>query len=226
MVTKPSADEVTALLIASSQGNRAALDRLMPLVYEELRALARVRLRNERQGHSIGTVGLIHEAYLKLIGIDRVTWKDRAHFLATASRFMRRILVDEAHRRHAAKRGGRDLRLDINDLWVADDAMPADAVLALDEALERLASISPRGARAIECRHFAGLSLEETAATLGVSVPTVKRDVRFSEAWLASALARGTDHGGASPDPDRGTVSRRRRPDAVRSRRLPGPARG
>ncbi|CAN5732992.1 hypothetical protein BH24ACI4_BH24ACI4_29270 [soil metagenome] len=95
MVTKPSADEVTALLIASSQGNRAALDRLMPLVYEELRALARVRLRNERQGHSIGTVGLVHEAYLKLIGVDRVTWKDRAHFLATASRFMRRILVDE-----------------------------------------------------------------------------------------------------------------------------------
>jgi RNA polymerase sigma factor (TIGR02999 family) len=194
-------DDLTALLIASSHGDRDALDRLMTAVYDELRALARVRLRGERPNHTVDTVGLVHEAYLKLVGIDRVQWKDRTHFFATASRLMRRILVDYAHRRNAAKRGGRDRRVDATEVPLAIEGAPADDILALDEALQGLESISPRAARVIECRHFAGLSLEETSAALGVSLATAKRDLRFGQACLAQILRPGTSHG----LPSRGT---------------------
>lgn len=187
--------DVTTLLIASSHGNREALDRLMAAVYDDLRALARVRLQGERPHHTVDTIGLVHEAYLRLVGIDRVEWKDRTHFFATASRLMRRILVDYAHRRNAGKRGGAAHKLDAAEVPLAGQAAPADDILALDEALQRLESISPRAARVIECRHFAGLSLEETASALGVSLATAKRDLRFGQACLAQVLRSGMSHG-------------------------------
>jgi RNA polymerase sigma-70 factor, ECF subfamily len=181
-------DDVTALLIASSHGNREMLDRLAAAIYEDLRALARARLRGERRQHTIDTIALVHEAYLKLVGIDRIAWKDRTHFFATASRLMRRILVDHAHRRNTAKRGGGAVQEDVAVIDAPAGGMPADDILALDEALTHLESLSPRAARVIECRHFAGLSIEETSAALGVSLATAKRDLRFGQACLARML--------------------------------------
>jgi RNA polymerase sigma-70 factor, ECF subfamily len=181
-------DDVTALLIASSHGNREMLDRLAAAIYEDLRALARARLRGERRQHTIDTIALVHEAYLKLVGIDRIAWKDRTHFFATASRLMRRILVDHAHRRNTAKRGGGAVQEDVAVIDAPAGGTPADDILALDEALTHLESLSPRAARVIECRHFAGLSIEETSAALGVSLATAKRDLRFGQACLARML--------------------------------------
>jgi RNA polymerase sigma factor (TIGR02999 family) len=181
-------DDLTALIIASSHGNRERLDRLMGAIYEDLRALARSRLRGERRHHTIDTVALVHEAYLELVGIDRIAWKDRTHFFATAARLMRHILVDHAHRRKTAKRGGGAVQEDVADVDPPAGGTPADEILALDEALAHLESLSPRAARAIECRHFAGLSIEETSAVLGVSPATAKRDLRFGQACLARTL--------------------------------------
>jgi RNA polymerase sigma factor (TIGR02999 family) len=181
-------DDVTALLIASSHGNREMLDRLTAAIYEDLRALARARLRGERRHHTIDTVALVHEAYLKLVGIDRMAWKDRTHFFATASRLMRRILVDDAHRRNTAKRGGGAVPEDAAAVDAPAGGMPADEILALDQALAHLESLSPRAARVVECRHFAGLSIDETAAALAVSPATAKRDLRFGQACLARML--------------------------------------
>lgn len=181
-------DDLTALLLASSHGNREMLDRLVAAIYEDLRGLARSRLRAERRHHTIDTVALVHEVYLKLIGIDRIEWKDRTHFFATASRLMRRILVDHAHRRTTAKRGGGAVQEDAATIDAPAAGTPADEVLALDEALTHLESLNPRAARAIECRHLAGLSIEEISAALGVSPATAKRDLRFGQACLARAL--------------------------------------
>jgi RNA polymerase sigma factor (TIGR02999 family) len=181
-------DDLTALIIAASHGNRERLDRLMAAIYEDLRVLARSRLRGERRHHTIDTVALVHEAYLELVGIDQIAWKDRTHFFATASRLMRHILVDHAHRRRTAKRGGGAVPEDVAAIDAPAGATPADEILALDEALAHLESLSPRAARAIECRHFAGLSIEETAAALGVSPATAKRDLRFGQACLARML--------------------------------------
>lgn len=181
-------DDLTALIIASSRGHREMLDRLMAAIYEDLRALARSRLRSERRHHTIDTVALVHEAYLKLVGIDRIEWKDRTHFFATASRLMRRILVDHAHRRKTAKRGGSAVQEDAAAIDAPARGTPADEILALDEALAHLESLNPRAVRAIECRHFAGLSIEETSAALGVSPATAKRDLRFGQACLARML--------------------------------------
>jgi RNA polymerase sigma factor (TIGR02999 family) len=181
-------DDVTALLIASSHGNREMLDRLAAAIYEDLRVLARARLRGERRHHTLDTVALVHEAYLKLIGIDRIAWQDRTHFFATASRLMRRILVDHAHRRNTAKRGGGAVQEDAADIDAPAAGLPVDEILALDQALTHLESLNARAARVIECRHFAGLSIEETAAALGVSPATAKRDLRFGQACLARML--------------------------------------
>ena len=181
-------DDLTALIIASSHGNREMLDRLMAAIYEDLRVLARGRLRGERQGHSIDTVALVHEAYLKLVGIDRMAWKDRTHFFATASRLMRRILVDHAHGRRAAKRGGGEPLEDASAVDAPAAGTPADEMLAIDEALAHLETLNPRAVRAVECRHFAGLSIDEIAAALGVSPATAKRDLRFGQACLARML--------------------------------------
>jgi RNA polymerase sigma factor (TIGR02999 family) len=177
--------DVTELLLAWGDGDRGALDELMPLVYEELRRLARCRLRGERPDHTLTTTALVHEAYLKLVDIRRIRWRDRGHFLATSSRIMRRILIDYANRRNARKRGGERGELDEDTLMT--DAV-ADELLWLDEALSRLARSCPRHSEIIEHRYFGGLSLGETAEALSVSLATVKRDLQFARAWLAREL--------------------------------------
>ncbi len=182
---QPSAD-VTQMLLRWSQGDQQALDRLVPLVYDELKAIARARLRHERPDHTLNTTGLVHEAYLKLVDIQQVQWTDRAHFLAMASRQMRRVLVDYAARRRTAKRGGDRRKVALEDDLLLSDVQ-ADALVELDDALGRLEAIRPRQSKAVELRFFGGLTLEETAEVLGVSAPTVLRDLRFAQAWLARA---------------------------------------
>lgn len=182
--------QVTRLLEAWSQGERDALDRLIPLLYEELRRIAHRQMARERTGHTLGTTALVHEAFLDLARLERIRWQDRTHFLAMASRAMRRILVDHAVSRKAAKRGGGRERVGL------DQAGPKlleeeelDEVLALDEALSRLEGMSERQVRVVECRVFAGMDVEETAEVVGVGTATVKRDWAAARAWLNRELA-------------------------------------
>ena len=184
---EPSSSEVTGLLRRWSDGDRAALDELMPLVYEPLRRLARRRRRDERSGLSLDTTAVVHEAYLKLVDLRQARFRDRAHFLAMASRVMRRLLVDHARARAATKRGGGVNPTALDDsIYVSDEH--AAALTDLDEALVRLEAVDARRCRILEQRYFGGLSLEETAEALGVSLATVKRDLRFARAWLAAEL--------------------------------------
>jgi RNA polymerase sigma factor (TIGR02999 family) len=180
--------DVTQLLRRWREGDPAAMDHVLPVVYDELRRIARARLRGERDGHTLGTTGLVHEAYLRLVDVERVDWRDRAHFLAMASRTMRRVLIDYANQRKAAKRGGIREQVSLGD-ELAAPAVDLDSVLELDAALTRLEAISPRQARSVELRFFGGLTLEETAEVLGTSAPTAMRDLRFAQAWLARELA-------------------------------------
>jgi RNA polymerase sigma factor (TIGR02999 family) len=179
--------EVTRLLAATAKGDRGAYDELLPLVYEKLRGIARGHLRRERTGHTLATTDLVHEAYFALVGIDRVNWVDRAHFFAVAARAMRRVLINHAVARSAKKRGGsrEQTSLDV-------DALPANVpdelVLALDEALQRLERRNERYGRIVECRFFAGMSIDETASALDVSPATVKRDWAMARAWLHREL--------------------------------------
>ena len=182
----PPDDAVTRLLIDLSAGDRDAADRLLPLVYAELQRLAHARLQHERDGHTLATVDLVHEAYLRLVDVTRVDWRDRSHFFAVAATVMRRLLVDWARARAADKRGGGQAALPL-DALAADGVAAAprpEVLVALDEALGRLALRSERQARVVECRYFAGLSIEETAAVVGVSPTTVKDDWRLARAWL------------------------------------------
>lgn len=182
-----STGDVTVLLRAWEDGDSAALDRLVPLLYDELRALARRRLRGEAQGHSVSTTALVHEAYIRLVDVRTARFRDRGHFLAMASRVMRRLLVDHARARRALKRGSGATAVEItDDLLVSDDQ--ADAITELDLALERLDAIDARQSRIVEQRYFGGLSLQETAEAAGVSLATVKRELRFARAWLAAEL--------------------------------------
>lgn len=181
------AGDVTQLLQRWSDGERAALDELVPLVYERLRHIAHDRLRHERSEVSLNTTALVHDAYLKLVDVRRARFRDRAHFLAMASRVMRRLLVDHARARCAAKRGGGLAAMELaDDLGLSDER--ADVITELDEALARLGAVDPRRSEMLEQRYFGGLSLEETAEVLGVSLATVKRDLRFARAWLAAEL--------------------------------------
>jgi RNA polymerase sigma factor (TIGR02999 family) len=181
-------EHATELLLALSNGNREALDELLPLVYDELKAIARRRLRHERPGHTLDTVGLVNEAYLKLFQLDRIQWKSRAHFLAIAAQAMRHILVNHALRRKRAKRGGGAQHVPLDE--AADlPAEEADRILVLDEALERLAAVNPRHAKVVECRFFVGMTIEETATALGVSPATAKRDWSLLRLWLGRELA-------------------------------------
>jgi RNA polymerase sigma factor (TIGR02999 family) len=157
----------------------------MPLMYEELRRLAHHRLR--RESGTLNTTALVHDAYLKLMDVRQARFQDRAHFLAMASRVMRRLLVDQARARHAAKRGGGATVVNLDEaLWISEPQ--ADALADLDEALQRLEAIDPRQGQIVEQRYFGGLTLEETAEALGVSLATVKRELRFAHAWLAADL--------------------------------------
>lgn len=171
------------MLRAWSGGDSAALDRLMPLVYAELRRMAQRRIRRERPGHSLQTTALVHEAYLRLVDQDRVRWKDRGHFFAIAAQLMRRILVDHARKRGNAKRGGDVTRLQLEVAASLSEDRAAD-VVALDDALKSLAVLDERKSRIVELRFFGGLSIEETARALEVSPGTVMRDWTLAKAWL------------------------------------------
>lgn len=172
------------------------LDALVPALYEELRGLAHRQLRAERADHTLGTTALVHEAYLKLARLDQLAWQNRAHVFAEAARAMRRVLVDHAVRRRAAKRGGTRVRVEWDDAMIMADAH-ADDLLALHDALERLAVERPRHARVVECRFFAGMSIPDVAEALGLSPATVKRDWQLARAWLHRDLApESADTGG------------------------------
>lgn len=179
--------EVTTLLHRWSGGDAHARDQLVTLVYERLRRLAHQRLQSAPGEHSLNTTGLVHEAYLRLVDAPRVDLPDRAHFLALASQVMRNLLRDHARARMAAKRGGGKAPLELEEaLWISDDDLCA--VTELDEALTRLETLSPRQSQLLEHRYFGGLSLEETGTVLGVSLATVKRELRSARAWLALEL--------------------------------------
>jgi len=182
--------EITQLLLQLTLGRREALDRLMPVVYDELRSVAQAQLRGERPGHTLNTTALVHEANLKLINVREVQWRDRAHFFAMAARLMRRILIDYARARKRDKRGGDVVPVTLEEsLAVSGDR--ADDLVALDDALARLEQISDRQCRVVEFRCFAGLSVEETAEVLETSPATVKRDWAFARAWLNRELGPG-----------------------------------
>ncbi|MET0552963.1 MAG: sigma-70 family RNA polymerase sigma factor [Vicinamibacteria bacterium] len=180
--------ELTELLRAYAGGDAGAFDRLVPLVYDDLRRVARQQLRRGTRGVVLDTTALVHEVWFKLSDGGAVPWQDRGHFLAVSARAMRQVIVDEARRRNAGKRGGgqADAVLDEGRVAAAGDAFQ---VLAIDQALDRLAARSPRLARVVECRFFAGLGEEETAEALGVSLRTVQREWTRARAWLREDLS-------------------------------------
>jgi RNA polymerase sigma factor (TIGR02999 family) len=178
--------EVTRLLQSWRQGDAGALERLLPLIYDELHAIARRHMQGERPDHTLQTTALIHEAYLRLCGAD-VTWEGRVHFLAVAAQTMRRVLVDHARARSRDKRGGGEAPVTLDDALAASPERPDD-LLALDEALTRLSALDERKARAVELHYFGGLTYDETAAALEVSAATVDRELRMAKAWLYREL--------------------------------------
>jgi RNA polymerase sigma factor (TIGR02999 family) len=185
------AHDVTELLLSWGQGDTAALDRLVPLLYDDLRRVARGHLRRERPGHSLQATALVHEVFLRLVDVDRMTLKSRTHFFALSARLMRQILVDHARRQRAGKRGGGATMIGLNE--VVGKAAPTSTssvdVLALDEALDALSSFDARQCRVVELRFFAGLNILETADALGVSTPTVEREWAMAKAWLHQRLS-------------------------------------
>jgi RNA polymerase sigma-70 factor (ECF subfamily) len=181
--------ETTQLLRAWAGGDRGALEQLTPHVYRELRRIAGHHMQNERAGRTMQATALVHEAYLKLIDITNVDWQHRAHFFAVSAQIMRRILLDRARRRVAAKRGGKAEKVNLDEVPDIGGAR-ARELIALDDALNELAQLDPRKARVIELRFFGGLSVEETASVLDVSQDTVMRDWRLARAWLLSELGK------------------------------------
>jgi RNA polymerase sigma factor (TIGR02999 family) len=183
-------EEVTQLLRRWQQGDQRASEELLPLVYGELRRIARRHLRGERDGHTLEATALVHEAYLRLVGGSDLHWNDRVHFYAVAAQMMRRVLVDHARGRGAAKRGGSVVKVSLDE--ARDPAVETGAdVVALDDALMSLEALDPRKSRIVELRFFGGLTLEETAAVVGLSVPTVVKETRLARAWLHSQISSG-----------------------------------
>lgn len=182
--------QVTVLLQELAGGNRQAFDDLVPMIYEQLQAIARRQLAGEAQGHTLNTTALVHEAYVKLAGLDRIDWQNRAHFFAVASQAVRRVLVDYAVRRNAAKRGGGRARVDLDEAALLNDG-DTGSMIALNQALERLGARSERQVRVVECRFFGGMSVDETATALEISAATVKRDWVLARAWLNRELSDG-----------------------------------
>ncbi|HEX9658552.1 MAG TPA: sigma-70 family RNA polymerase sigma factor [Bacteroidota bacterium] len=178
---------ITQMLEQLSGGNRAIVDMLLPLVYDELKKLASRKLRGERSDHTLNTTALVHEAYLKLVDQHQVSWKNRAHFFAIAAQAMRRILINYANSRLAQKRGGDSPVTTLHEESVAREVR-ADELIALDEALDRLKQLSERQSTVVEYHFFGGLKHEEIAEVLGVSLPTVRRDWRLAKAWLTREL--------------------------------------
>lgn len=184
-----SPPNVTGLLRRAADGDELATKELFPLVYEELRGLAAVHLDRERRNHTLQPTALVHEAYLRLVGPDDMPWQSRAHFFGAAARAIRRILTDHARGKNRQKRGGGKV-LPLHDMDAGVPERDIDLV-ALDEALDRFAALDPVKARVVELRYFAGLSLQETAGALGISVPTVSRHWEFARVWLNRELTRG-----------------------------------
>jgi RNA polymerase sigma factor (TIGR02999 family) len=186
-VTEENTSDITQLLRAWSEGDPKALESLTPRVYQELRRLARSFLRNERAGHTLQTNDLVHEAYLRLVGVHNLEWQHRAHFYSVAAMLMRRILVDRARQSLAAKRGGRPVRVELDE--ALDIAVIRDRdLVAVDEALTALAQKDARKARVVELRYFGGLTVQETAEVMKVSQETVLRDWKFAKAWLLAEI--------------------------------------
>lgn len=183
----PSADAVTRLLREWQRGKRSAFDDLMPLVYDELRRIAASLMRSERGAHTLQATALVHEAYARLAG-GAASASDRVHFMSLAARVMRRVLVDHARARGRAKRGGGDIRVTLVEAEVVAPGS-ADQVVEIDEALDRLLQLDERKARALEMKAFGGMTHDEIARVLHVSVPTIERDLRMAKAWLRAELA-------------------------------------
>lgn len=187
----PARSNATDLLLAWSSGDESAFDKLVPLVYQELHALARRYMRGERSGHTLQATALVNEAYVRLIDVNRIQWQNRAHFLAVAAQTMRRILVEFARHRHRQKRGGDVVRVTIDDaMEIAQDNEPD--LVALSDALSALATFDARMSQAVELRFFGGLTVQETADVLKVSPETVMRDWKTAKAWLLRELSRSS----------------------------------
>jgi RNA polymerase sigma factor (TIGR02999 family) len=178
-------DSLTHILERAQQGDAKAAEELLPLVYEELRRLALHKMAKERGGHTLQPTALVHEAWLRLGGEAQPNWRNRGHFFAAAAEAMRRILVERARRRMAAKRGGGAEVLDVDELEIPSPTTNDDTLLDLHEALDKLAAVDPRKAELVKLRYFVGLSFEETAAALGIAVPTAKQWWAYARAWLA-----------------------------------------
>jgi RNA polymerase sigma-70 factor (ECF subfamily) len=181
--------EITCLLLNWGTGDRAALDRLIPLVYQELRRLAHLQMRRERAGDTLQTTALVNEAYLRLVDYERVRPRDRSHFFAIAAQAMRRILIEKARSRRSNKRGSGAQRLSLSEAADISNHQAADLV-ALDEALTNLAGIDSRKSQIVELKYFGGLTTEEISEVLGVSTPTVERDWRMAKIWLHREISR------------------------------------
>ncbi len=181
---------VTRLLRRWQKGDQEALAELMPRIYDQLRRLARARMRGERRSHTLEPTALVHEAYVRMVDLE-LSWQDRVHFLSMAARAMRRVLVDHARAHRAAKRGGRDVRVSLHDEHAA--AAPDVDLLELDQALDRLRAQQERLGQAVELHYFGGLSYREVAAALSVSEATVDRDLRFARAWLLHELGEDAE---------------------------------
>ncbi len=200
-----STDEVSVLLRAWSDGDQQALDRLTPIVYEELHRLARRYMNRERPGHSLQTTALVNEAYMRLVDYKSMQWQNRAHFFAVSAQVMRRILVDHA-RRHNVKRGGGVRHISLEEtvnLGVDEGIDPSGNLVALDDALTALAQVDPRKVQIVEMRFFGGLSVEETAEVLRLSAITIKREWRSAKAWLYRELTGGTSDGPSTMETSR-----------------------
>ncbi|MBX3297413.1 MAG: sigma-70 family RNA polymerase sigma factor [Acidobacteria bacterium] len=186
MTTKDS-PEITQLLLAWREGDEGALEQLMPAVYQELRRLARNYMRRQNPDHTLQTTALVNEAFLRLVDSNRVNWQDRNHFFAISAQLMRRVLVDSARKRNSLKRGGDQIMVTLDDR--AEVAIEKhEDMIALDEALERLAKLSPRQAQIVEMKYFAGLTEDQVAETLDLSTRTVRRDWNLARAWLYREL--------------------------------------
>ena len=179
--------DITRRLAIANHGDPEAMRGVLALLYDRLRLIAHRQLRHEAEGHTLETDGLVHEAYLRMLGVEHVQWRDRQHFLATAARMMRRVLIDYADQRKAQKRGGGEVPVVLDEALLAVEEN-VDELRALDAALERLTAVNARQAQVIECRFFGGLSIEETGAALGIAPATVKRDWIAARAWLNREL--------------------------------------
>ena len=184
----PQPDEITQLLVAWSDGEQAALDKLMPLVYNELRRIARFHMKHQPQGHTLQTTAIINEAYIKMVGQPGKRWQSRTHFFAVAARAMRHVLVDHARAQQCSKRGGKNRKVSLDEAIAAPNMQTSADLIALDDALRDLKAKDLRKSQIVEMRYFGGMTVEETAEALGISVGTVIRDWNAARAWLLEAI--------------------------------------